>query len=192
MSLQKTFLWPHSKNLGETFEGWATESRQLSASLRQMLARRTFASDGGSSLPTPKANTLATNGLWPTPNVPNGGRSIAHATWKGGTAYHNGRKVQVGLHAAVKATESMWPTPTATSYGRNKGGANPDGPERPSLGTMASQGLWTTLCDTVHGTGGKLSPLWVEWLMGWPIGWTGCEPLATDKCRWPQRPLGTT
>jgi hypothetical protein len=40
--------------------------------------------------------------------------------------------------------------------------------------------------------GGKLNPTWVEWLMGWPIGWTDCEPLATDKCRWPQRPLGTT
>jgi hypothetical protein len=30
--------------------------------------------------------------------------------------------------------------------------------------------------------GGALNPPWVEWLMGWPIGWTGCEPLETDKC----------
>lgn len=29
--------------------------------------------------------------------------------------------------------------------------------------------------------GGKLNPMWVEWLMGWPIGWTGLEPLETDK-----------
>lgn len=29
--------------------------------------------------------------------------------------------------------------------------------------------------------GGKLNPRWVEWLMGWPIGWASCEPLATDK-----------
>ena len=29
--------------------------------------------------------------------------------------------------------------------------------------------------------GGKLNPQWVEWLMGWPIGWTDCEPLGTDK-----------
>ena len=29
--------------------------------------------------------------------------------------------------------------------------------------------------------GGKLNPQWVEWLMGWPIGWTDCEPLETDK-----------
>jgi hypothetical protein len=30
---------------------------------------------------------------------------------------------------------------------------------------------------------GSLNPYWVEWLMGWPIGWTDCEPLATDRFR---------
>jgi hypothetical protein len=30
-------------------------------------------------------------------------------------------------------------------------------------------------------TGGSLNPNWVEWLMGWPIGWTDSRPLATDK-----------
>lgn len=25
--------------------------------------------------------------------------------------------------------------------------------------------------------GGKLNPTWVEWLMGWPLGWTSTEPL---------------
>jgi hypothetical protein len=29
--------------------------------------------------------------------------------------------------------------------------------------------------------GGQLNPNWVEWLMGWPIGWTDLKPLATDK-----------
>lgn len=31
--------------------------------------------------------------------------------------------------------------------------------------------------------GGRLNPNWVEWLMGWPIGWTDLEPLATDRFR---------
>ena len=31
------------------------------------------------------------------------------------------------------------------------------------------------------GNGGKLNPTWVEWLMGWPLGWTDLKPLATDK-----------
>jgi len=29
--------------------------------------------------------------------------------------------------------------------------------------------------------GGKLNPMWVEWLMGWPLGWTDLKPLETDK-----------
>lgn len=31
--------------------------------------------------------------------------------------------------------------------------------------------------------GGSLNPNWVEWLMGWPIGWTDSKPLETDKFR---------
>jgi hypothetical protein len=31
------------------------------------------------------------------------------------------------------------------------------------------------------GNGGKLNPMWVEWLMGWPLGWTDLKPLETDK-----------
>jgi len=31
--------------------------------------------------------------------------------------------------------------------------------------------------------GGTLNPDWCEWFMGWPIGWTASEPLATDKFR---------
>ena len=31
--------------------------------------------------------------------------------------------------------------------------------------------------------GGPMNPEWVEWFMGWPIGWTALNPLATDKFR---------
>lgn len=34
---------------------------------------------------------------------------------------------------------------------------------------------------------GQLSPFWVEWLMGWPVGWTDLKPLVTDKFRNVQR-----
>jgi len=33
------------------------------------------------------------------------------------------------------------------------------------------------------GNGGQLNPQWVEWLMGFPIGWVNLEPLGTDKFR---------
>ncbi|EJM93090.1 hypothetical protein PMI34_01895 [Pseudomonas sp. GM74] len=29
--------------------------------------------------------------------------------------------------------------------------------------------------------GGQLNPEWVEWLMGWPIGWTELKPLEMDR-----------
>ena len=29
--------------------------------------------------------------------------------------------------------------------------------------------------------GGKVHPEYHEWMMGWPIGWTGLEPLETDR-----------
>jgi len=28
--------------------------------------------------------------------------------------------------------------------------------------------------------GGQLNPDWVEWLMGWPIGWTSTEPMGKE------------
>lgn len=30
----------------------------------------------------------------------------------------------------------------------------------------------------------RLNPLFTEWLMGWPIGWTGFEPLETEWSHW--------
>ena len=32
-----------------------------------------------------------------------------------------------------------------------------------------------------HIPHGQLNPPWVEWLMGWPTGWTDLKPLAMDK-----------
>jgi hypothetical protein len=37
--------------------------------------------------------------------------------------------------------------------------------------------------EVAKAIGGKLNPQWVEWLMGWPIGWTDLEPLAMVKFR---------
>ena len=39
--------------------------------------------------------------------------------------------------------------------------------------------------------GGKLNPTWVEWLMGWPPGWTDLKPLEMDKSLYVQQQLGS-
>ena len=37
------------------------------------------------------------------------------------------------------------------------------------------------LASVVAADGGQLNPNWVEWLMGWPIGWTSLEPMSKQK-----------
>lgn len=72
----------------------------------------------------------------------------------------------ISLPTWVAMVERL-PTPTASEDHYRLGG---DSQQSHSLGAMAARD---------HG--GPLNPEWVEWLMGWPIGWTGLEPLATDK-----------
>ena len=36
-------------------------------------------------------------------------------------------------------------------------------------------------CSEKTRTGGTPNPYWIEWLMGWPIGWTAVEPWATGR-----------
>jgi len=47
---------------------------------------------------------------------------------------------------------------------------------------MLEKGLLCAQTATIE-TGGSLNPTWVEWLMGWPLGWTDLKPLATGKFR---------
>lgn len=135
------------------------------------------------------------SGLWPTPNCPNGGRSVAHVTdWRGRTAYHNGKKVQVGLESAVR----MWPTPLASDGA--KGGPNQRGSKGDLRLSSAVRLFPTPTCQDAKNNGapsqmerntkplnaeigGPLNPTWVEWLMGWPLGWTDCAASATDRFR---------
>jgi hypothetical protein len=67
-----------------------------------------------------------------------------------------------------------WPTPrnctamTATFTAN----AIQKAPERfPNLESVVAQ------TDPI--VGGQLNPTWVEWLMGFPLGWTDCEDLET-------------
>lgn len=79
----------------------------------------------------------------------------------------------------IAATESglSLPTPSATDY---KGSSKPG----------QRRGQLTDPAMGVLPPGGKLNPTWVEWLMGWPTGWTDLKPLAMDKYRQWQLSLG--
>jgi hypothetical protein len=101
---------------------------------------------------------------------------------------------------------SLLPTPTASSYGSCRGGgAGRVGKWRASLSAMAKHNTWPTptardwksgasnlhnkncrpLNEVVFKSegGGPLNPTWVEWLMGFPLGWTESSPSETPSSR---------
>lgn len=100
--------------------------------------------------------------LWPTPT-----RSTAHKEVVSSQGYNN-----------LVAFAKMFPTPTAT-----------DGKGAPSLEKVKARALESKRGVRLpehlarQGDIGQLNPTWVEWLMGWPLGWTDLKPLETDKSR---------
>jgi DNA (cytosine-5)-methyltransferase 1 len=72
-----------------------------------------------------------------------------------------------------------WPTPQA-SDNRDRGNMSDSAVKR-RIEIGKQIGLSTAVKPDANG--GSLNPPWVEWLMGWPLGWTDLKPLETDKCR---------
>ena len=68
-------------------------------------------------------------------------------------------------------------------------GAGKTGKRRDRLDYAAERGATKSrIYGEPAAAGGQLNPEWVEWLMGWPIGWTALKPLGTDKCQqWQQQ-----
>ena len=85
-----------------------------------------------------------------------------------------------------------WPTPVAdgdrtTNYaqgGTSLGWAVRNVPTPVVHGNYNRKGASKTSGNGLATViGGTLNPTWVEWLMGWPLGWTDLQPLAMDKCQ---------
>jgi hypothetical protein len=75
----------------------------------------------------------------------------------------------------LQSFAANFPTPQA-SDNRDRGNmSNPSVQRRVAIGKQIS------LSQSVHPTSGQLNPTWVEWLMGWPLGWTDLKPLEMDK-----------
>lgn len=79
----------------------------------------------------------------------------------------DGQKRQIDLANAVK----FWPTPTVND---SKNCTLP-----PSQ--IKHDNIPGALLRDGEAPGGQLNPTWVEWLMGWPLGWTDLKPSATDR-----------
>jgi len=94
------------------------------------------------------------SGLWPTPKASAAGPDFAKTT-----------RSKTGISLATAA--AMYPTPTVQDASNNGG---PSQYERNSLPLNAV-------------AGGALNPTWVEWLMGFPLGWTDLGDSATPSSR---------
>ena len=70
---------------------------------------------------------------------------------------------------------NLWPTPRANDA--EKRGAIANDPRN----GLPAAALWREKGEKRER--GQLNPPFVEWLMGWPIGWTDLKPLAMDKYR---------
>ena len=81
---------------------------------------------------------------------------------------------------------TMWPTPTANEATGYMSGANSD-TWRPTLkaaalGARPTRGRPDRKTEKPGPNGLVLNPLFVEALMGWPIGWTDCGSSETESC----------
>ena len=107
--------------------------------------------------------------MWPTP---------VHSEARQGLQIR--REGKKGTQTSLSTAVLTWPTP------RTKG-------------MCGGSGSWDLLNKntTVEearlmgaGNGGQLNPTWVEWLMGWPLGWTDLKPLVMDKSHYVPQPHG--
>lgn len=126
------------------------------------------------------------SGLWPTPTCGGGGQTLPEGTTPTGKT-PEGRKQTVCLERYVQQVErKVWPTPTVAMAKGSSGGA---------LTRKTGKSRENDRLDyAVEGDAknGRLNPTWVEWLMGWPLGWTELQPLETGRFReWSQQHGGT-
>lgn len=108
----------------------------------------------------------ATEQLWYTPDVPNGGRSLApQSTLTGKKA--DGSKQQVGLENQAR----VWPTPTSLSFGEShQPGNSKSMNDTLDLASSLRDRLTHPVGEASSKERRSLNPLFVEWLMGWPPG----------------------
>lgn len=108
--------------------------------------------------------------LWPTPSASDCGRTAInpHLT-KNGTIRHIGKN-GAQSYARLDAVVAMFPTPKARDA-KDTTRLPPSrlaDPGKDSLVQRVGRGIQKE-------NGGQLNPTWVEWLMGFPIGWTDLD-----------------
>ena len=92
------------------------------------------------------------------------GRSLRSGMMRNGIVY----PLQPLVRLTVETESGLWPTPCARAWRDN--------------GKSPSELARHTKTLATHA-GGPLNPTWVEWLMGFPVGWTELNNSGTPSSR---------
>ncbi len=122
------------------------------------------------------------SGLWLTPRASDVGKGESNHTFIARMGDRTDNCAQ-SLAAQVNNPKT-WPTPFPTPTANEDAAGTPTGKMQNMLGNDPRiRGTTKTEWDA-----GTLNPTWVEWLMGWPLGWTDLKPLAMDRFQaWQQQ-----
>jgi hypothetical protein len=169
---------------------WATPTTmdKLPPKSEEALLREAAGPRKGRSRPANLRDQMSNAHLWPTPT----------ATDAKSRSYYGPKDCpsNLSLVGAVK----KWPTPKANDGERHGSVPRPHWKRKPTSNYLRDevQRFPTPLANDAKNNcspsaqnrntkalnvvaGGALNPEWVEWLMGWPIGWTDLKPLAMVK-----------
>jgi hypothetical protein len=160
--------------------GYSTESGRHAGTTLTDAAVRAQAS----AWPTPAARD------WKGQDIPSrtGGASLGHAVQTG--IFRHGPQDQQTETPGPPSSPGgrgslpLWPTPTTDEATGYLSGANRD-TWRPTL-AGAVLGLTPELHSATRQrkpAGARLNPDFVDWLQGWPPGWSACAPLGTGSFR---------
>jgi DNA (cytosine-5)-methyltransferase 1 len=140
--------------------------------------------------PTPMANANTNRQTKPTPSQIKGehGLNLAmvavQTSWLTPSASEDaagsidGKMQKMLTH---QAKETTWATPIARDW-RDGAATSENVPTNSILGRQAPRSM-----KNGKGSSLTLNPLFVEWLMNWPIGWTDCASAVTGLSLWRQR-----
>lgn len=159
----------HSVNLQDQTHNWST----LKASDAEKGGpNQSYGSGGTPPLPAQTAQ-------WPTPRAMSFDKS------------HQPGQTDID-HTARDTMTELWGTPTTRDW--KDGDPSPNAPTNSLLSRQAPRSSiggepfsHTTLSSHQLSARRQLNPIFVEWLMGWPRGWTVCASSAMELCLWKQR-----
>jgi hypothetical protein len=193
---QSTSLWrtPQSSLLGdytefsETWPRWGSMQNGVSYR-RQTLVPLTSEIESGLLLPTPDTANRDNKKVLFNKNAPSqSGRSLATyartfptpTTWptpRSNDAEKRGNFDEMNPRNGLPGAVKRWPTPVTSDHAARRPTENWTGNgDLPSVVWTANGGT-----ENPDKPPAKLNPVWVEWLMGWPLGWTDLRPLGMDK-----------